>query len=72
VVPPGGSEPPTGLFFANQTVDDLVEAMARFEREEGMFDPKALRCRAEAFDRPLFKEGAQRYLDARLMEHRAC
>ena len=27
VVPPGGAEPPTGLFFARQTVEDVIDAI---------------------------------------------
>jgi glycosyltransferase involved in cell wall biosynthesis len=72
VVPPGGADPPTGLFFARQTVEDLVEAIRDLERDPGRFEPKALRRRAEAFDRPLFKERIRSYLDRRLSERRPC
>jgi hypothetical protein len=37
-----------------------------------VFEPKALRRRAEAFDRPLFKERIQAYLEARLAEGARC
>lgn len=57
VVPlPGGAAPPTGIFFAEQTAEALGEAIGRFEANAHRFDPKALRARAEAFDRPLFRE----------------
>ena len=72
VVPPGGAEPPTGLFFARQTVEDVIDAMERFEADAGRFEPKLLRRRAEAFDRPIFKERIERYLRTRLAEHRPC
>ncbi|HJR51996.1 MAG TPA: glycosyltransferase, partial [Gemmatimonadales bacterium] len=72
VVPPGEGEAPTGLFFERQTVDDLVDAIHRFESGAAQFEPKALRRRAEAFDRPLFKERVQTYLRARLAEHGRC
>jgi glycosyltransferase involved in cell wall biosynthesis len=72
VVPPGGAEPPTGLFFGHQTVDALVDAIRRFESGRYRFEPKALRLRAEAFDRPLFKERIHTYLMARLKEHGGC
>jgi hypothetical protein len=39
--------------------------MATFEREAHRFEPKALRARAESFDRPRFKERLAGYLDAR-------
>ncbi len=66
VVPPGGPEPPTGLFFDAQTVDALVEALRRLESGAIAFDPKRLRARAEAFDRPRFKERIAAFLGLRL------
>lgn len=72
VVPPGGAESPTGLFFDRQTVDALVDAVRRFESGRYQFEPKALRRHAEAFDRTLFKERIHAYLKARLEEHRGC
>ena len=66
VVPPGGSEPPTGVFFEQQTVDNLVLAIRDFERDRGRFEPKALRRRAEIFDRSVFKERVKAYLEGRL------
>jgi glycosyltransferase involved in cell wall biosynthesis len=65
VVPPGGAEPATGLFFARQTVDDLTAAIRRLEDDPPRLEPKALRRRAETFDRPIFKERVRSYLDAR-------
>ena len=72
VVPPGGVEPPTGLLFPRQTADDLIAAIRDFERDPDRFQPKALRRRAEAFDRPLFKERIRGYLHDRLAEHQRC
>jgi glycosyltransferase involved in cell wall biosynthesis len=72
VVAPGGTDPPTGLLFAEQTVESLSRAIQEFESEPGRFEPKALRRRAEAFDRPLFKERIRTYLEARLAEHGRC
>ena len=66
VVPPGGPEPPTGLFFDAQTVDALVDALHRLESGAIAFDPKRLRARAEAFDRPRFKERIAAFLGLRL------
>jgi glycosyltransferase involved in cell wall biosynthesis len=72
VVPPGGPDPPTGLLFERQTVDDLAGAMRRLEDGRDRFEPKALRARAEAFDRPVFRERMHAYLTAALGEHRGC
>jgi glycosyltransferase involved in cell wall biosynthesis len=63
--------PPTAVFFEEQSVDALVEAIARFERAADRFDGKALRARAEAFDRPVFKQKLADYIRARWGEFRA-
>jgi glycosyltransferase involved in cell wall biosynthesis len=54
--------PPTGVFFPAQSVDALVHAIATLESNRSRFEPKALRARAEAFDRPLFRERYARYV----------
>ena len=71
VVPPGSAAPPTGLLFAPQSVEALVEAMQRFESGAVAFEPKALRRHAETFDRPVFKERMEGYLTA-CMARAAC
>ena len=72
VVPPGVAGGPTGLYFERQAVDDVIDAMRRFEADPGRFEPKLLRRRAEAFDRPVFKERIHAYLRGRLGERRPC
>jgi glycosyltransferase involved in cell wall biosynthesis len=62
---------PTAVFFAEQTVDSLSDAISRFESTETRFDGKALRARAEAFDRPMFKQKLGDYIAARWSEFRA-
>src|SRR2546425_1050863 len=69
---PGGGEPATGIFFERQSVDDLMDAIRRFESGSLRFEPKALRRRAEAFDRPVFKERIEQYLATRHAEHARC
>lgn len=65
------NEPPTAVFFGEQTVEALVAAIRTFEASEDRFDPKALRARAERFDRPVFKRRLFEYIDARWREFRA-
>ncbi len=72
VVPLEGDEPATGLFFTAQTVEALIQAIARFEREAHRFAPKSLRARAEQFDRPRFKERIATYIESRLAEAEQC
>ncbi|MBI2215802.1 MAG: glycosyltransferase [Candidatus Rokubacteria bacterium] len=64
-------EPPTALFYAEQTVDALADAIRRFERVEDRFDPVALRARAARFDRHRFKAAVQEYLAQRWAAWRA-
>jgi glycosyltransferase involved in cell wall biosynthesis len=64
-------EPPTAVFFEEQSVDALVAAMTRFEAVADRFDAKALRARAESFDRPVFKQKLADYIAARWNERRA-
>jgi glycosyltransferase involved in cell wall biosynthesis len=63
--------PPTAVFFAEQSVDAVVEAIGRLERAADRFDGKALRARAEVFDRPVFKQKLGDYIAARWGEFRA-
>jgi glycosyltransferase involved in cell wall biosynthesis len=54
--------PPTGVLFETQSVGALMQAMTTLEANRSRFEPKALRARAEAFDRPLFRERYARYV----------
>jgi len=65
-------EAPTGVLFEAQTAEALAAAMLKLEAAAGRFSPKALRARAETFDRPRFKEQVAAYLDMRLAAHRRC
>jgi len=47
---------PTGVFFHDQTIESLIEAVARYERSADRFDPEALRAHALAFDRSIFEQ----------------
>ena len=65
-------EPPTAVFFDAQTEDALADAIARFEHVESSFEPKALRARAERFDRPVFQARIAEYIAGRWAEFRRC
>jgi glycosyltransferase involved in cell wall biosynthesis len=47
---------PTGLLFAEQTPECLVEAIGRFEKEADSFSPLAARRNAQRFNRRRFAE----------------
>jgi glycosyltransferase involved in cell wall biosynthesis len=59
----GPGTAPTAVFFAEQAVDALVEAIRRFEAAADRFRPEDLRQHAEAFDRPRFVARLREYLD---------
>jgi glycosyltransferase involved in cell wall biosynthesis len=63
--------PPTAVFFEAQTAEALAGAILEFEANEARFDPKALRARAELFDRAVFKQRLFEWIDARWREFRA-
>lgn len=55
----------TGIFFDEQTVESLIEAMERAERME--FDPGACRANAEGFDAQEFRRRFQSAVDGQLL-----
>jgi glycosyltransferase involved in cell wall biosynthesis len=63
VVPPGGRREPTGLWFAEQTVDCLVETIEQFEAQRSDFDPGAARRQALRFTASRFEEELFGFLD---------
>jgi glycosyltransferase involved in cell wall biosynthesis len=64
VVPPGPGREPTGLWFDEQSVDCLADAIHRFERMEDSFDPNALRRQALHFSAARYQDELFSYLDA--------
>ena len=46
----------TGVFFYEQTVDSLVDAVREFEEIESSFNSNFIKKHAQKFDRPVFKE----------------
>ena len=45
---------PTGLFFREQTVDSMVDAILRFEKRESSFRPADAQAHAASFATPIF------------------
>jgi len=60
---------PTGILFAEQTVESLVAAMEEFEANSARFEPKALRDHALGFDRTVFKDHVASFVAERWAEH---
>jgi glycosyltransferase involved in cell wall biosynthesis len=53
---PLGAQNPTGMFFKEQTVEGLIEAVRRFEAERNVFRTDVLRKNAERFSKAVFVE----------------
>lgn len=71
VVPLNSESPeaPTGIFFHQQTVPALVEAVRLFESERGRFDGSQLRRHASKFSRPRFKAAVRAFVDEKWTEY---
>ncbi|MEX0602275.1 MAG: glycosyltransferase [Bacteroidota bacterium] len=59
-----GGKGRSGIFFHEQTVEALIEAVGRAEKET--FDPVLIRKGAENFDVPVFRERMSRYVHEHL------
>jgi glycosyltransferase involved in cell wall biosynthesis len=59
---------PTGLFFYEQTVDAIQEAVQRFETVQDAFDAKDLRINAERFGKERFKREFKDFVDQALKQ----
>jgi glycosyltransferase involved in cell wall biosynthesis len=63
VRPLGNANEPTGVFFTEQTVEAVCEAIERFERAADRFDPRAARRQAVLFRKERFESELFAYLD---------
>jgi len=55
---------PTGVFFREQSVQALIDAIEKFRSSK--FDPPAIRAHAERFARPHFKKRIRLYVEEKL------
>ncbi len=66
----GEDRAPTGVFFDEQTVGSLREAVQRFEDNREMFDPAAIRKNAEQFSTERFRREYKEFVESRISAHR--
>jgi glycosyltransferase involved in cell wall biosynthesis len=59
-------ERPTGLFFAAQTEQAIIDAVTRFEAVAGLFKPENCRANAERFSRENFRKAFKAVVDEEL------
>jgi glycosyltransferase involved in cell wall biosynthesis len=57
----------TGVFFYEQTVESLMEAVQHFRDEQ--FDPQRIRRHAEEFDTQRFMDRVSRFVEAKTASH---
>ena len=55
--------PDTGVFFPFQTVESLTDALLRFEKIEGQFNPQVIQEHARKFDSATFVEAFTAFVD---------
>jgi glycosyltransferase involved in cell wall biosynthesis len=59
----------TGMFFAEQSVNSLVEAILNFEAAEHRFSPPFIRAHAEQFDKKHFLKKMDRFVAEKLEDY---
>ena len=64
VRPLGNAPDPTGVFFGEQTVDAVADAIERFERDADRFDPRSARRQAVLFRKERFEAELFAYLES--------
>ena len=62
-------EKPTGLFFKEQTVTSVVNAISKFEENIAAFTAKNCRENAERFSEGRFRKEFKKYIDGVLKNH---
>ncbi len=60
----------TGVFFREQGVDSLMEAMRKFDAQEHHFSPSFIRAHAEQFDKKHFLKKMESFVAEKLSEYR--
>jgi len=63
-------EESTGVFFAEQSADALMEAILEFEAVESKFSPVLIRAQAERFDVAHFKEQLGNFIAGKVHQFR--
>lgn len=71
VLSPAASDRPTGMFFAEQSVEGIVEAVGRFEQAGNVFTPAACRAQAERFSIERFRTEFGTYVEQRWLAFQA-
>lgn len=68
----GVHEFPTGLFFTQQTADDIKEAVARFEKSQHLIRPSYCRRNAQRFSPERFRSEMGSFIQQQLADRKHC
>ena len=61
---------PTGVFFYEQTSEDLIRAIQHFESVESQFDAEKIQEHAAQFDVAVYRDRIKKFIEERLQRHR--
>jgi glycosyltransferase involved in cell wall biosynthesis len=64
----GSGVSPTGIFFSEQTPEDLIKAVGLYQKMHSRFDPRRIRDHAAQFSTARFRNQIHEYIQARLGE----
>ncbi len=59
----------TGIFFKEQTVESLVEAIIKYSRLKNTFSPQVIRENALKFDQEIFKRKIKTFIEEKYNEY---
>lgn len=62
------TEGKTGIFFKEQTVKSLIEAINEFQKKQDQFDCLEIRKNAERFGRERFKDEFKKFIDRKIRD----
>ncbi len=57
-----------GIHFENQSIEDIIEAVKKFENNEDKFDSMAISGSAKKYDRKSFEQKIQNFIDKKVKE----
>lgn len=61
---------PTGVFFYEQSSEDLIRAIEHFESVESQFDAEKIQEHAAQFDVAIYANRIKKFIEERLKKHR--
>jgi glycosyltransferase involved in cell wall biosynthesis len=60
----------TGIFFEEQSIKSIVEAVELFEKKQEIFDPKTIRSHALQFSKQRFREQFRSFVEEKVSNAR--